>query len=154
MVFQYSVTAAGFLFLGLIGASKHVNTKLLMVGLVISLCVFAASWPRSGNTPAGTERPYANPAYHELTAYVQQIPANATVMASDSVFPQLANRVGTYFDPNFPPHGIILDKTDNNLGYQEPLVAHCLSAVPFSILENDSLLSSILLYSRGGANSN
>jgi hypothetical protein len=62
------------------------------------------------------------------------------VVASDSVFPQLANRVGTYFDPNFPPQWIIMDKADNNLGYQEPLVDHYLSSVHYTILENDSML--------------
>jgi len=138
--YQYSMIAAGFIFLGLVGASRRVDPKLLKVGLVLSLCVFAASWPWTGNTQAGTDLPYSNPAYQKLQYYLAQIPANATVMASDSVFPQLANRVGTYFDPDFPPQWIILEKTDGNLAFQEPSVGRFMLEGSYTILENDSLL--------------
>jgi uncharacterized membrane protein len=140
MPYQYSMIPAGFLFLGLVGTRWRVSRRHLKVGLVVSLCVFAVSWPWGGNPQAGTALPYSNPAYQRLDYYLQQIPANATVMASDSVFPHLANRLGTYFDPSFPPQWIVLYKNDSNLVFQEPYVRHYMQVASYTILEDDSLL--------------
>ena len=140
ILFQYNMLVTGFLFLGLVGALKHIDSRMLKVGLVVSLLVFAVSWPQGTGYIAGTELPYSNPAYQRLDSIVSQIPPNATVMASDSVYPALANRAETYFVPNFPPQWIVLEKGDNNLFEQQPYVEYYLSKANYTILENDSLL--------------
>ena len=140
ILFQYNMLVVGFVFLGLVGSVKYIDSRLLKVGLVISLVVFVASWPQGSPYIAGAELPYSNPAYPELNAILRQIPSNATIMASDSVFPALANRVGTYFDPNFPPQWIVLEKSDNNIQIQQPYVNYYLSIANYTIIENDSLL--------------
>ncbi len=138
--FQYSMIVAGFLFVGLAAAVKHVDTKFLKVGFVLSLCIFAGSWAHGSGYIAGTEVPYSNPAYAQLVQVLPRIPQNATVMASDSVFPALANRLGTYFDPNFPPDWIVIVKSDNNVFIQQPFVDYFLSTNNYTILYNDSSL--------------
>ncbi len=140
ILFQYNMLAAGFIFLGLVGAVKHVDAKVLKIGIVVSLVVFAASWPQTSGYIAGSELPYANPAYPQLSVILKEIPANATVMASDSVYPSLANRLGTYFNPTFPPQWIVLEKTDNNLFIQYPYVQYYMSVANYTILVNNSLL--------------
>jgi uncharacterized membrane protein len=140
ILFQYNMLVAGFLFIGLIGTLKHVDSRMLKVGLIVSLLVFVASWPQSGGYVAGTELPFSNPAYQKLSSILTRIPPNATVMASDSVFPALANRMGTYFDPSFLPQWIVLEKSDNNFALQQPYVSYYLSRANYTILENDNLL--------------
>lgn len=140
ILFQYNMLVAGFVFLGLVGAVKHVDAKVLKVGLVISLVVFVISWPQNIGYVAGNELPFGNPAYPQLSAVLRQIPPNATVMASDSVYPVLANRVGTYFNPNFPPQWIVLEKGDNNLFIQYPYVDYYMSVAHYTVLINNSML--------------
>jgi len=140
ILFQYNMLAAGFIFLGLIGAAKRVDQTALKVGLVVSLVVFAASWPQSSGYIAGTAVPFGNPATARLEKILQEVPSNATVMASDSVYPALANRLGTYFDPNFPPQWIILVQGDHDASMQQAYANYYVSKANYTILEDDSLL--------------
>lgn len=138
--FQYDVILAGFLFLAFAGASKKIDVRVIKVGLVVSLVVFAATWGSAGGQLAATDTPYSNPAYPSLNSIISQIPPSATVMASDNVFPHLANSMSTYFTPNSPPQWIVISKTDRNIGYQMPYINYFLSVANYKIIENNSVL--------------
>jgi len=138
--FQYAMVVAGFLFLALIGASRRIDGRVIKIGLVVSLVVFAATWSSAGGQLATTDTPYGNPAYPKLNSILSQIPPTATVMASDDVFPHLANSMNTYFTPTFPPQWIVISKYDRNVGYQLPYINHYLAVANYTIIENDSIL--------------
>ncbi len=141
ILFQYNMLVVAFLFIGFIGVSKLVDRKVLTLGILISLLVFMASWPPPGvGGIASTELPFSTPLYWNIGTILAQIPPSATVMASDNVFPHLANSMNTYFQPTFPPQWIILSKSDRNLGFQLPYVDYFLSHAKYNILENDSIL--------------
>ena len=137
---QYDMIIVGFLFVAFIGSSRRIDSRIVKVGLFVSLIVLAATWSSAGGPFPATDTPYSNPAYQRLNSILSQIPSNATVMASDDVFPHVANSMNTYFTPTFPPQWIVISKTDRNLRYQLPYVTHCLSTATYTIIENDSIL--------------